>query len=69
MATAVAFNTNNGATSSTLVYQDCVGGCTDSGSESMGSGDESTCTEEEDKDAGHGNDCDGDDPDNPGKGK
>lgn len=59
LVTAIAFNSKNGASSSTLVYQDCVGRCTSSRSGS-------NCSE--DADAGHGNNCDKIDPDNPGKG-
>lgn len=58
--TAVAFNSNNGATSSTLVYRGCTGRC-------PGSGSELVCIEDED--AGHGNNCDRYDPDNPGTDK
>lgn len=57
LITAVAFNSRNGGSSSTLVYQGCIESCTSSGSESTCSGDD---------DAGHGNDCDKTDPDNPG---
>ena len=78
LVTAVAFESENRGRYSTLVYRGCRGRCTSFGDESTSSGDkssnsnnlgaESTCNKEEDKDAGHGNNCNGVDSDNPGKG-